>query len=569
MGAALLSLAGCTVDEFSEHDGQIPVRLSVSQEATVTRAADGLYTASTGFSGSENVEVYVNSSDKHATFTVGTPDATTHQSSLTGTLYYPTLNDVNLFAVYPSASTSSHTVKYDQTSADNYKLSDLMYAKKTVTQDDKEDTQNLEFSHQLVKLKVIIKKAADVSQVTQVKMVNVKRTVSVTPGTSSMTVGTATATPSGNADYYSSDNNSILISGSESSSTSAQTYTYACVFPAQSWSGNDFIEVTADGKALACQLTRSEWTAGAEYTLTINVNAAALGTTVSITDWDDTKPEAEVNPTVVKIYPGALSGKFRINSRGDQIYFSQGNLQAIYAGSTWTWSFAQNQWDYIGNAASNNAVNGNGTVSNNGTVDLFGWSTSATLKGINNSTSNATYSGDFDDWGALSITNGGGTANNGWRTLSSAEWAYVFNTRPSGSTVNGTGNARYAHATIRTDVDGGVNGMILFPDGIRIENNEVTSWGNINSTSVWTGCTKCTSSEWSALAAKGCVFLPAAGYRDGTTMYNVGTYGRYWSSSPSGTEYAYGVDFLSGSLGPEDGNYRYRGFSVRLVRPAE
>lgn len=298
MGAALLLLAGCTVDEFSEHDGQIPVRLSVSQEATVTRAADGLYTASTGFSGSENVEVYVNSSDKHATFTVGTPDATTHQSSLTGTLYYPTTGDANLYAVYPSTSTSSHTVKYDQTTDANYKLSDLMYAKKTVKQANKASTQNLEFGHQLVKLKVIIKKAADVSQVTLVKMKNVKRTVSVAPDTLSITVGTATETLSGNADYYSSDNNSILIAGSQTSSTSAQTYTFACVFPAQAWSNTDFIEVTADGKTLACKLARSEWTPGAEYTLTINVNAAALGTSVSITNWNNSNPDAIVNPTV-------------------------------------------------------------------------------------------------------------------------------------------------------------------------------------------------------------------------------------------------------------------------------
>ena len=70
-------LAGCTVDELAgSKDGQIPVRLSVSQEATVTRAADGLYTNMTGFDGTESVEVFVNSSEKHATFTVGTPDGT-------------------------------------------------------------------------------------------------------------------------------------------------------------------------------------------------------------------------------------------------------------------------------------------------------------------------------------------------------------------------------------------------------------------------------------------------------------------------------------------------------------
>ena len=48
---------------------------------------------------------------------------------------------------------------------------------------------------------------------------------------------------------------------------------------------------------------------------------------------------------------GALSGKFTINADGDQIQFSQGNLQATYNGSAWTWSFAANQYDYIGNDA--------------------------------------------------------------------------------------------------------------------------------------------------------------------------------------------------------------------------
>lgn len=52
-------------------------------------------------------------------------------------------------------------------------------------------------------------------------------------------------------------------------------------------------------------------------------------------------------------------------------------------------------------------------------------------------------------------------------TLTSAEWTYLFDTRESGSTVFGKSNARYAEATINTDGTG-VNGMILFPDGVRI-----------------------------------------------------------------------------------------------------
>lgn len=291
-------LAGCTVDELAgSKDDQIPVRLSVSQEATVTRAADGLYTNTTGFDGTESVEVFVNSSEKHATFTVGTPDGT-HKSELTGTLYYPTTGDANLYAVYPSTSTESHTVKYDQTTPANYKASDLMYAKTTVAQEDKDDEQNLEFGHQLVKLKVVIVKAADVSQVTQVMMKNVKRKATVGLTSSALTLSDITSAIGETGTGANEDN--ILVSSSESSSTSAQTYTYAVVFPAQAWSGTDFIEVTADSKTLACQLTRAanEWTVGAEYTLTINVSAAALGATVNIDGWTDSNPSVTVNPVV-------------------------------------------------------------------------------------------------------------------------------------------------------------------------------------------------------------------------------------------------------------------------------
>ena len=80
------------------------------------------------------------------------------------------------------------------------------------------------------------------------------------------------------------------------------------------------------------------------------------------------------------------------------------------------------------------------------------------------------------DWGDdLDVQAGIGT---GWRTLSSDEWQYVFNTRASGSTVNGTSNARVTHATINTDGTG-VNGMILFPDGVTIAGGEGCYWSSL------------------------------------------------------------------------------------------
>ena len=99
---------------------------------------------------------------------------------------------------------------------------------------------------------------------------------------------------------------------------------------------------------------------------------------------------------------GALTGAFSINADGDKIAFSKGNLQATYGGSDWTWAFAAHQYDVIGDAVANTAITGSGTVSANGTVDLFGWSTAATYYGINNTKVSGKHPGDFIDWGLIS-----------------------------------------------------------------------------------------------------------------------------------------------------------------------
>ena len=275
--SALLFLTGCQADKADDprQDGLVPVTLTASQGSILsisggmTRAADGLYSASSGFSGTESVRVFMNSSSSSSDYTVGSPTAGV--SSLTGgALYYPPSGRISLFAIYPAASASSHTVAYNQTSDANYKASDLMYATKAVDQADKANAQNLVFAHQLVKLKLNIIKGAGITEVTEVKMKNVKRTVSVAPTTSSAGIGSATSTDDENGD------NILIFSGSN---TSSETQTYACVFPAQAWNNTDFITVTADSKTVTYQLNRSEWTAGAEYELTFHLNAVALNNT--------------------------------------------------------------------------------------------------------------------------------------------------------------------------------------------------------------------------------------------------------------------------------------------------
>ena len=262
-----------------------------------------------------------------------------------------------------------------------------------------------------------------------------------------------------------------------------------------------------------------------------------------------------------------LNGKFTINASGDKVYFSKGNLQATY-NTSWSWAFATNQWDYIGNAAGNTSINGGGTISGTGTVDLFGWVgaacawTGAAQYGISNVKQAAQYGyveGEAlkSDWGTLAITNGGNTANFGWHSLASGEWEYLFKTRTTPSGV------RYAHATVNS-----VPGLVLLPDDWSTDYYSLNKVNDANGTAYTDNVIS--SSDWtSKLEAHGAVFLPAGGYRNGAEVSDAGVQGNYWSSTSSTTVSAIGFRFSSAKFGGgTQGFTRNRGCSVRLVYDA-
>ena len=290
----------------------------------------------------------------------------------------------------------------------------------------------------------------------------------------------------------------------------------------------------------------------------------------------------------VAMASGSPKGAFTINASGDQVYFSQGNLQ--YQASTGTWRFAEHQYDFIGGG---NFL----SESNTDWIDLYRWGTS----GINytghaelyrpwewayysqyfnpyGSLTTNLYDGAGEnagkaDWGYNAISNGGNTQNSGWRTLKNNttdnEWQYIFNSRTTANEINSTSNARYTQARINID-NWAVKGIILFPDGSIGDTPSGVTWGTINAAaSSWsTGTTQCTTAGWAALEAAGCVFLPAAGKYDDSGVSQAEIEGYYWSSSYASDDNAYGMYFKSNEVNPQYSDARHYGLSVRLVKDA-
>ena len=254
---------------------------------------------------------------------------------------------------------------------------------------------------------------------------------------------------------------------------------------------------------------------------------------------------------------GVLPGAFSVSAT-QQVHFSQGNLQ--YQASTNTWRFAEHQYDYVGTQTDDGYGNYGGNVSGSdnhnisstysGWIDLFGWGTGNNPTLV--STNNADYS-TFVDWGSNAIINGGNAAHQ-WRTLTSAEWDYLLNSRTNALSKQGTGNIN------------GVGGLIILPDSWTLPSGCPQFNPGLESSGYWTR-NSYTLAQWSQMEAAGAVFLPAAGLRNGTNVLNVGCYDCfYWSSTPYNEYYAYCMPVSSDHLIATYDLNRYYGFSVRPVR---
>lgn len=302
---------------------------------------------------------------------------------------------------------------------------------------------------------------------------------------------------------------------------------------------------------------------------------------------------------------GAINGLFTINSDGDQVYFSKGNLQ--YNISADQWSFMEHQWSTVEN---NGSVGEN--YANQNVVSLFCWGTSGwtgnnlatgyspayldyyrmfdkpnctngkanyTLANsahmfgprtvVSGTSTTAVYNTLYDlcnitghdfgeaDWSYHNaITNGGNTVHT-WRTLTKGEWYYLLNTRTNASSKYGPGTVN------------GVNGLIILPDEFTDPNKNngngafaSSTTSNYNfSMNIYSG------TDWTAMESNGAVFLPCAGKRENETVSYKGNYCSYHSVScgPSDANapknmkyYNTSISLQSGSVNISTSNLTYR-----------
>ena len=331
------------------------------------------------------------------------------------------------------------------------------------------------------------------------------------------------------------------------------------------------------------------------YTGEVPTMQATEDYTFRFRGWNEEIVAADQNKVYYAVYDSFLTKKngairaaaYKV-SDSRSVYFSQGNLQFNAAQGTHatadggtaqgTWRFAENQWDVVGS--------GNTKIAEDydGWIDLFGWGTSGWDSDAKAYDPWSTSETDSDywpensyvndligdranaDWGVYNAISNGGNEPNKWRTLTTSEWLYLFK------------NNKWTLGYIKTTEKDSSLCYFLIPDGFTaptgvkvtvISTSLSLSNGYVNvndlSTSSYAG-NSYTTEQFASLEKLGVVALPCGGDRNGTSVYDVGSSGLYWSSSAYDSSYAYEFCFGSSFVYSGYDDDRYGGRSVRLVQ---
>lgn len=300
ISAALLTLTGCSSDEDmkSQADGLVPISLTTAMDGehqAATRAGTAIQ--STQFDASETFYAYFASGARigddnspcSTTYTyTGSPAA--GATTPAGQPYFAaTATEAVVHAYYPYVTgkqvtneTTSFSVEQDQTDATGYKKSDLMYATETISKTSPAAT--LTFSHMMSKIIVSATAGTDVSTITDVRIVGGNKTINIVNPT---TTDESTTPFFGTTPTY---NNALSTTSYISMYTSGSAATAECaaLLPPQTITNTDaFLEIVTNRGSAFYKLATT-FASGYSYTFTLTINAASIGLTTTINDWDIT-----------------------------------------------------------------------------------------------------------------------------------------------------------------------------------------------------------------------------------------------------------------------------------------
>ena len=338
--------------------------------------------------------------------------------------------------------------------------------------------------------------------------------------------------------------------------------------------GTSGVALTAEGTVFNIALPAGEYS-NATLTFTATDNIVATKTASTFTVTKNKVSLATFEATALSFLPdGALPGLFTVGKGADgtagtaddvQVRFSKGNLYAKNEGTTespdWKWGFYDKQYKF--HFENMNIISSSGgsrnVVSGDTEIDLFCWGYSSSSTKYNDQSKNSS----FTDWGTISGLPSMPGAN--WRTLTKDEWTHLLDNRTGISTVNGAANARYLKCKVN-DGTRDVYGLMIFPDEFTWPSGagDAPSSGINTAKLAWTSVPSYTADQFQALEGAGVVFLPAAGYRNVSSVLSVGSHGFYWSPDVNGASGAWRLNFFTTNVSPAASERNYGG-SVRLV----
>ena len=255
--------------------------------------------------------------------------------------------------------------------------------------------------------------------------------------------------------------------------------------------------------------------------------------------------EADVTYSASFISSDLIPGLFTVNSDGKQVFFSRGNL--YWNGSEYC--FEDNQY----------TVHTKSSAETENHIAHFYWSKSSDVA---RSLSNYSDAGTSSDVFFANNPEFKVNEHTGWSVLTSGEWKYLLDTRNQDN--------KFAKAKIHN-----MNGLLIFPDGYSLpsgyRSDGGTGMSKSNDKKAGFPSENISDETWFGMDAAGVVFLPAAGYRDGSSgnadVNNVGDSGYYWSASPydNDDDIAFDLLFNSSLVNPLSLDFRDQAYSVRLV----